>query len=253
MRTAGPPFFAAVRALKTNSRSEILIAAFALIAGATIITGAIQSIQTTRTAAISSSERNLQRLADILGDQVERSFLSAEASQKLVIDKLFEHGITTKERLQSISSDPVWHKKLASLVATNLSLDAISIANNTGDISAASRIWPAPAINVADRDYFKAFKEDPNSSEYVSAPMVSRVDGLMTVYISRRLRGADGSFLGVVFAGMKLSDLEQFQQAVSLDANMSRAFYRRDGLLIARYPKNDSLLGKNYYSQSTVF
>jgi diguanylate cyclase (GGDEF)-like protein len=252
MRTARPSLLAVVRTLKTNSRSDILIAAFALIAGATIIIGAILSILTTRTAAISSSEHNLQRLADILGDQVERSFLSVEASQKLVIDKLFEHGITTKERLQSISSDPVWHKKLASLVATNLSLDAIAIADNEGDISAASRIWPAPVTNVADRDYFKAIKEDPNSSEYVSAPILSRVDGLMTVYISRRLQAADGRFLGVVLAGMKLSDLEKFQQAVTIDADMSVAFYRRDGLLIARYPENDSLLGKNYYSQSTV-
>ena len=84
MRTAGISFLAAVRALKMNSRAEFLISAFALIAGATLVIGATLSISTTRAAAISSVERNLQRLADILGDQVDRSFLSVEASQKLV-------------------------------------------------------------------------------------------------------------------------------------------------------------------------
>jgi diguanylate cyclase (GGDEF)-like protein len=252
MRTAGIPFLAAVRALKMNSRAEFLISAFALIAGATLVIGATLSILTTRAAAVSSVERNLQRLADILGDQVDRSFLSVEASQKLIMDKLSDHGLTTEERLRSISLNPVWHKKLAAQVATNFSLDTIVIADDGGNISAASRTWPAPAINIADRDYFRAIKEDPALSEYVSAPTLSRADGLMTVFVSRRLQADGGRFLGVVLAGMRLSDLEEFQRTATLDADMSVAFYRRDGLLIARYPKNDSLLGKNYYAKSTV-
>jgi diguanylate cyclase (GGDEF)-like protein len=252
MRTAGISFLAAVRALKMNSRAEFLISAFALIAGATLVIGATWSISTTRAAAISSVERNLQRLADILGDQVDRSFLSVEASQKLVADKLSDHGLTTEERLRSISSNPVWHKKLAAQVATNFSLNTIVIADNSGVIAAASRIWPAPAISIADRDFFKAIKDDPDLSEYVSVPTLSRADGLLTVFVSRRLQADDGRFLGIVLAGMRLSDLEAFQRTAALDADMSVAFYRRDGMLIARYPKNDSLLGRNYYAQSSV-
>ena len=252
MRTAGLSFLAAVRALKMNSRAEFLISAFALIAGATLVIGATWSILTTRAAAISSVERNLQRLADILGDQVDRSFLSVEASQKLVADKLSDHGLTTEERLRSISLNPVWHKKLAAQVATNFSLNTIVIADNSGGIAAASRIWPAPAISIADRDFFKAIKDDPDLSEYVSVPTLSRADGLLTVFVSRRLQADDGRFLGIVLAGMRLSDLEAFQRTAALDADMSVAFYRRDGMLIARYPKNDSLLGRNYYAQSSV-
>jgi diguanylate cyclase (GGDEF)-like protein len=252
MRTAGLSFLAAVRALKMNSRAECFISAFALIAGATLVIGATWSILTTRAAAISSAERNLQRLADILGDQVDRSFLSVEASQKLIADKLSDHGLTTEERLRSISSNPVWHKKLAAQVATNFSLNTIVIADNSGGIAAASRIWPAHAISIADRDFFKAIKDDPDLSEYVSAPTLSRADDLMTVFVSRRLQADDGRFLGIVLAGMRLSDLEAFQRTAALDADMSVAFYRRDGMLIARYPKNDSLLGRNYYAQSSV-
>jgi diguanylate cyclase (GGDEF)-like protein len=252
MRTAGLSFLAAVRALKMNSRAEFLISAFAVVVSVAIIVGAAFSILTTRAAAISSAERNLQRLADILGDQVERSFLSVKASQKLIIDKLAEHGINTRERLRSISTKQVWHKKLAAQVATNFSLNALVIADADGNISAVSRTWPAPAINIIDRDYFMAIKDNPDLSEYISAPTLSRADGLMTVFVSRALRAEDGKFLGIVLAGMKLSDLEEFQQTATLDADMSVAFYRRDGMLIARYPKNDSLLGKNYYAKSTV-
>jgi diguanylate cyclase (GGDEF)-like protein len=175
-----------------------------------------------------------------------------EASQKLVADKLSDHGLTTEERLRSISSNPVWHKKLAAQVATNFSLNTIVIADNSGVIAAASRIWPAPAISIADRDFFKAIKDDPDLSEYVSVPTLSRADGLLTVFVSRRLQADDGRFLGIVLAGMRLSDLEAFQRTAALDADMSVAFYRRDGMLIARYPKNDSLLGRNYYAQSSV-
>jgi diguanylate cyclase (GGDEF)-like protein len=252
MRAAGLPFLAALRALKMHSRAEFLISAFAVLVSAAIIVGAAFSILTTRTTAVSSAERNLQRLADILGDQVERSFLSVQASQKLIVDKLAEHGINTKERLHAISSNQVWHKKLAAQVATNFSLNTIVITDEDGNICAVSRIWPAPAINITDRDYFRAIKENPNLTEYISAPKLSRADSLMTVFISRRLQTEDGKFLGIVLAGMRLSDLEEFQRTATLDEDMSVAFYRRDGMLIARYPKNDSLLGQNYYAKSTV-
>ncbi len=252
MRPAGLSFLAAVRALKTNLRAEFLIWAFAIVGSVAIIAGATFSILTTRAAAVSSAERNLLRLADILGDQVERSFLSVEASQKLIADKLAEHGLNTRERLHSISSNRVWHKKLVAQVATNFSLDALVIADEDGNIAAASRIWPAPTINIADRDYFRAIKDNPNVSEFVGEPTLSRASGLMTVFISRRLQTETGKFLGVVLAAMKLSDLEEFQRTATLDADMSVAFYRQDGMLIARYPKNDSLLGKNYYAQSSV-
>jgi diguanylate cyclase (GGDEF)-like protein len=252
MRTARLSFLAAVRALKTNSRAEFVILAFAIVISAVIIVGAVFSIVTTRAVAVSAAERNLQRLADILGSQVERSFLSVEASQNLIIDKLAEHKINTRERLHSISLNPVWHKKLAAQLTTNFSLNTIAIVGEDGNVAAASRIWPAPEINIADRDYFRAVKDNPNLHEYVSAPTLSRADGLMTVFISRRLQNKDGKFLGIVLAGMKLSDLEEFQRTATLDAEMSVAFYRRDGMLIARYPKNDALLGKNYYAQSSV-
>ena len=252
MRAAGQSVLAAVRALKMHSRAEVLIAAFAIAVSVAIIVGAIFSILTTRAAAVSAAERNLQRLANILADQVERSFQSVEASQRLIADKLAEHGINTKARLDSISSNQVWHKKLAAQVITNFGLDSIAVADEDGNVVAASRIWPAPAINIADRDYFRAIRDNPNLSEYVGAPTLSRASGLMTVFVTRRLQSKDGKFLGVVLAGMRLSHLEEFQRAATLDADMSVAFYRRDGMLIARYPKNDSLLGKNYYAQSTV-
>lgn len=252
MRNAGVSCLAVLRGITAIPRSEILITVFALLASATIMMGATLSILTTRAVAISSSESDLQRLADVLGDQVEHSFMSVEASQKLIVDKLFEHDIVTKTRLLSISSNPVWHKKLAAQVATDLSLDAMAIVDDDGNTVAASRKWPAPTINIADRDYFRAIKDDSSLFEFISAPMISRADGLMTVYISRRLQASDGRFLGIVLAGMKLSDLEEFQRTVTLNADMSIAFYRRDGMLIARYPENDVLLGKNYYAQSSV-
>src|ERR1700758_4884102 len=102
MRAAGRSFSAAVRALRMNSRAEFFILAFAVVVSAVIIIGAVFSILTTRAAAVSAAERNLQRLADILASQVERSFLSVEASQKLIADKLAEHGINTRARLDSI-------------------------------------------------------------------------------------------------------------------------------------------------------
>jgi hypothetical protein len=93
--------------------------------------------------------------------------------------------------------------------------DTIVIADGKGNIAAASRTWPAPPVNIVDRDYFRFIKQNPDLNEYVSVPTLNRVDGLITVFVARRRRAEKGEFLGVVLAGMKLSDLEEFQRAAT--------------------------------------
>ena len=52
-----------------------------------------------------------------------------------------------------------------------------------GNLLNFSRSWPIPNIQVADRDYFKALKADPNLETFISAPVPNRADGTWDIYV----------------------------------------------------------------------
>jgi len=55
--------------------------------------------------------------------------------------------------------------------------------------------------------------------------------------------GPDGGLLGVVVAAIDMQYLASFYQAIHLPAGESISLFRRDGVLLARYPPVPALLG----------
>lgn len=77
-------------------------------------------------------------------------------------------------------------------------------------------------VNVADRDFFAAHRQDQTLGLWIAKPLAGRVTGRTVISISRPLIGPDGAFVGIV--------------AVGLDPNYFLESYRRfdvgpDGLI----------------------
>ena len=69
----------------------------------------------------------------------------------------------------------------------------------------SSRALPPARFNIADRDYFVAFRDDPALERYVSAPMRNRNSGVRGIVVAQRIRSADGTTVGVVWAHLSSS------------------------------------------------
>ena len=115
-------------------------------------------------------------------------------------------------------------------------VDAITLINADGDLLNFSRYWPAPLVNVADRDYFKALKSDASLTSFVSQPVRNRGNGSWTVFLVRKIVAPNGDFLGVVLGAIDLSYFEKFFGAIELEGHGSIALLRSDGVMLARYP-----------------
>jgi hypothetical protein len=76
----------------------------------------------------------------------------------------------------------------------------INVFDADGTLINSSAIWPTPSVSVADRGYFKTFKSDPHSPAMVVEPVFSRITGLWTTVIARKVTGPNGEFLGVIGA-----------------------------------------------------
>jgi signal transduction histidine kinase len=111
--------------------------------------------------------------------------------------------------------------------------------DDRGTLLNFSRYWPIPAVNVADRDYYKALKNDPSLESFVGEPVQNRGDGNWVIYLARRLDDPNGQFLGMVLGTISLRYFENFFGATSLGEGSSVSLMRDDGALIAGFPFHD--------------
>jgi len=120
-----------------------------------------------------------------------------------------------------------------------------------GKVINYSRAWPIPTISVADREHFKAFQLDAQLTSYVSRPERSRATGRWTTYLARKFTGPHGEFLGLVTGSIELAYFERFFGSIALAAGSGISLFRRDGVLLARFPPRDP--PGTSYSQGALF
>src|SRR5205807_2502326 len=144
-----------------------------------------------------------------------------------------------KERMSSAEA----HEMLKSRVSGLSYIGEVTVFDSEGQMINSSAAWPVPSINVADREYFKAFKSDLQSDKVMAEPVRSDVTGGWTAVIVHRLSGRNGVFLGVASRRIDPASYEKFFASVVLGPGAAIALLHRDGTMLARYPRVDSMIG----------
>jgi PAS domain-containing protein len=130
-------------------------------------------------------------------------------------------------------------------------LGDVNIFNSDGKLINSSAAWPLPAISIADRAYFKAFKSSSRST-VLAEPVRSYYTGGWTAVIAYRLSGLNGVFLGVMGRRIDPANFENFFASVALGQGAAISLFHRDGTMLARYPHVDSMIGKNFKSSARL-
>jgi len=82
-------------------------------------------------------------------------------------------------------------------------------------------------LDLSDRSYYTAQRDDPNLGLFVSEPFVSRVTGDPTFVLSRRLSGE--GFRGIAGAAVDVGYIRRFYHALDLGDGSTIALLRADG------------------------
>lgn len=67
----------------------------------------------------------------------------------------------------------------------------------------------ATNVSLADRDYFRQLKDDPNSGMVVSGPVMGRIINKWVLVCSRRINLPDGQFGGVIYGSIVVEGLAE--------------------------------------------
>jgi diguanylate cyclase (GGDEF)-like protein/PAS domain S-box-containing protein len=216
----------------------LLIIAIAI--GATFMAG------NSRERALRNSERELENTVLLLARHFDQQLEDFQVVQKDLIAFMRSSGIATVENYKPRMSGHDIHLMLKSKIEALSYVGGINVFDADGNLINASAVWPAPPVNSADRAFFRTFRSSPQSPEMLVEPVYSRITGVWTTVIARKVTGPKGEFLGAIGRGIEAVNFEKFFATVALGPGATIAMHHSDGTLLARYPHVAELIGKNF-------
>ena len=198
-----------------------------------------------RGQAVDEWRDQLDNLALVLAEQGAQEVRSAF----LVLDSIAEtaaaNGVHSAANLRPAMATRRQFDSMRDKIRGLPQVDVATVVAANGDVVNFTRAYPAPvpAINLADRDYFQAHLRDPGLAMHVSAPVRNKVNGEWTFYLSRKLTGPHGEFVGLALVGFSSTFLSGFYRKINLGDDATVTLYRRDSLVLARWPHADALMG----------
>ena len=199
-----------------------------------------------REQEVESWKGKLSASSLILARQTHDNVFASYVALNSIAARLEQEKAQSPEEFRKAASTRQMHEMLKERIAGLPQADVASIVGADGDNLNFTRSFPVPKINLADRDYFQALKSGEGKSDFISAPVKNKGNGKWTFYLSRRINGPGGSFLGMAIVGVSVESLTEFygELAKSFGEGVSVALYRKDMLLLTRYPVDEELVGK---------
>jgi diguanylate cyclase (GGDEF)-like protein len=216
----------------------LLIAAISI--GTTVMVGNF------RERALNSSQRELENTVLLLARHFDQQLEDFTVIQKDIVAQVRRAGIDSPDVFRRQLATPEWHEVLRARVAGYSDIAGVNVFDAEGVLINSSESWPVPAIKIADRAFFKAFKSGSAVRPVLVELVQGRFAGGWATVVSHRVTGPEGDFLGVVTRAITPASFEQFFGSVVLGENATIAMYHRDGTLLARYPHVDAMIGQNF-------
>ncbi|MCG2584752.1 hybrid sensor histidine kinase/response regulator [Massilia sp. TS11] len=230
--------------MRSTLRSSYLAVSLALALVLTIVLALGVAVWGSRNKEIATWRTQLSNLTLILSQETSQEVTSAY----LILDSIAESVAAAR-----VSNEADFRKQMTSEAMFQSmrdkkqplpQIDVATIVAANGDVLNFTRSYPAPKINLADRDYFREHLKDPALGVYISKPVRNKGNGQWTFYLSRRLSGAHGEFLGLALVGLSSEVLSDQFKKINLGEGAIVNLARRDGALVARWPHVDEMMGK---------
>ena len=214
---------------------RLIAVAIALIGLSVLAIG--MTIWGLRGDAIRDADTDTGNIAVVLSEQMARSIQSVDIVLSEIRDQLqAQQAVSEGNFTQWIASKQA-HNFIVTRLARVSQADFIALVDKDGHLANTSRLWPAPSVRLVDRDYFRHFSRSDDRGIYISKLLVNRVSSKPMIFFAKRIDGANGEFLGVVVAGLRLNYFEGIYNSITRLRHQSFELLRRDGRVLIRHPE----------------
>ena len=231
-----------------TSRLAIALAACLVLA---IIIGAATAVWMLRVQELGKWEKQTETFSIVLAETVSQQMDFAYTALDSIAERIQDRWSVSAEYLVAKLATHDFHQFLREKAALSPAVEVISVLDVHGNVINTSRNFPAPTYSLADRDYFLAQRDNPVQGIYLSSSVRSKTTGKWMFFLSHRLTGSDGEFIGVVILGMSPSFYSQFYEKLSADGHASIGLLRNDFTYLARWPERGEVMGMRNLTGST--
>ncbi len=189
-----------------------------------------------RQTALADAWVSADDLAIVLAEQTSRSFQAVDIVLRDIQERIATFGVSTPEEFHRVLQTKEMHGFLLSRADRLTQVDNIALVGANGVRVNYSIGWPAPAVDMSDRDYARHFTAQDDPNLFISTPVVNRATYVWSIYLVRRVNGSHGEFLGMVLASVPLKKFADFYQSIHLQRNETFLLARRDGTALVRHP-----------------
>jgi signal transduction histidine kinase/CheY-like chemotaxis protein len=186
---------------------------------------------------VADARRDLTSLDLLLVEETSRSLQSVDLVLRSVQTKLLADGVIDSESYARKEAGHEMYAFLQGRIAGLPQLAGLTLLAADGRLISFSRDAPVPEIKVADQDFFRALREQPADRPFVSDPVEDRASGTWTVHLGRRVTTQGGTFVGFVLGAIDIAYFENLYRSLRLGDGGGVSLWRRDGTLLARYPR----------------
>jgi len=244
-RTSGTAAAAPHRLPASFRRGPVLwliLSGVLLVMAITIGTGLI--ISQFRERALSNGERELENTVRLLSRHFDQQLGDLEVPLNDLIAQIHAAGVATPEAFRRYMSAPEMHLLMKAKVSAPSEIAGINVYDSEGTLINSSVVSVVPAVNIADRAYFRALKSDPEQQQIELVR--SRFSGGVRTVVARKVLGPNGEFLGVISRAIAPAKFEDYFSSVTLGKDAAISMFHRDGTLLARHPHVDPMIGRKF-------
>jgi len=233
---------------KRWQRLPALILAGGMVLAALGALGTAYAIWSSRGVTLRQWQNRLAAATHMLTAHAVQTLDGADIMLRAARDNLEKAELILESDFRATASTFRVHEALREAIYGLQQVNEIVILGNDGNIINHTRQFPAPQVNFTDRDYFRAFVENPYLDFFISRVTSDLFTQEPCFYLARPIRSASGEKLGLIVVGLPSSFFSSFYQAAIL-GDLDISLIRRDGLILSHILNVKELLsGKSQIS-----
>lgn len=221
-----------IGALRSDSRSALGAAALLWLLVAALV---VAMLLHQRRVELIRAETTARAFTMVMQAHTESTFHAVDLVLAGVVDAY--------EALEPMREDEAFGALLRERLQQIPSARALFIVGTDGEVLHHTDYPDGPRVSLADRGYFRRYIDDPTLEQAISPPVYSR-SGLGWFNAVTRRIDLGGRFAGVAVAAVPPTYFQQLYRSMQLDAGQTIELFYGDRTRVARYPSDDSKLGR---------
>ena len=140
------------------------------------------TLKGSREQTLARETADLERIARVLATHSQRIYFGADLLLASIEDHMGQDDVRSAEAYARVAGSREMHEALRDRVVQAPDVDGLVLIAADGRLLNTSRRWPPPTLNLADRDYYVALRDQPERPFVVTEAFSNRVTGTETLF-----------------------------------------------------------------------